>query len=97
MNRLVKYGTDDSEPSLFLRLSRFAGVIFFLSSSMPGRSSTFRRSPFSFQRSRKLWAQYITSTTSPAKVRVSIVGWYWAQGIASYFTWPPCFWLKKST
>ena len=50
-------------------------------------------SPFAYQRSRKLWAQYMTSKTSPPKARVSIVGWYWAHGIASYFTWPPNFWL----
>jgi hypothetical protein len=60
---------------LLFRLSRFAGVIFFLSSSVPGRSSTARISPFSYQRSRLLWLQYITSTISPAKARVSMVGW----------------------
>src|SRR5438094_971668 len=41
--------------------------------------------------------QYMTSTISPAMARVSIVGWYVAHGTASYFTWPPCFLLKKST
>ena len=55
MNRLVKYGRPRSfVPSLLFRLSRFAGVIFFLSSSTPGKSSTGRISPFSYQRSRLL-------------------------------------------
>ncbi len=62
-------------PSRFFRLSRLAGAIFFFSSSMPGRSSRARISPASNQRSRLAALQYITSTTSPAKARVSMVGW----------------------
>jgi hypothetical protein len=55
MKRLVKYGSPRSlVPSLLFMLSRFAGVIFFFSSSTPGRSSTGRISPFSYQRSRLL-------------------------------------------
>jgi hypothetical protein len=53
--------------------------------------------PLSNQRSRLAELQYMTSTISPAIARVSIVGWYVAHGTASYFTWPPCFLLKKST
>src|SRR6266568_3655511 len=78
---------------LLLRLSRLAEFILRLSSSTPGRSSTARIRPLSNQRSRLLWLQYITSTISPANARVSMVGWYCAHGIASYFTWPVNFWL----
>src|SRR6185436_16947375 len=60
-------------PSRFFRLSRLAGAIFFLSSSMPGRSSRARISPFSNQRSRFAELQYITSTTSHALAGVLLV------------------------
>src|SRR5215470_5991824 len=98
MNVLVKYGRPMTAfPSLLRRPSRLAGLIFFLSSSIPGSSSRPRIIPLSYQRSRLLWVQYITSTVSPPKARVSRLGWYCGHGTVSYFTSPENFWLYRFT
>ena len=73
---LVKYGRPTTLlPSRLRAASRFPGAIFFFSSSMPGRSSSARMRLLSTQRSRLAELQYMTSTTSPAIARVSMVGW----------------------